>query len=244
MQESVAIIERIRRVNAKVQHVELTVKPPLTGTLPGQSLLVRLNAGWHPYLREQWWPVSFRPNTLVIERPGDVRYEPGSEVSVLGPVGAPFRFRGRVRHVLLLAFDTPPTPLLSMIPMLIASQASVTLVLAGSAITYDTRHLPAEVEVVHGDADLNWPSRVMTIGLVDQIFAVVRPDDESLRFARVWESIQSSRAEIPKNYLFGVYTPVQPCGAGACGACMVRLKQGTALTCMDGPALDLTQVVL
>jgi len=84
----------------------------------------------------------------------------------------------------------------------------------------------------------------MTIGLVDQIFAVVRPDDESLRFARVWESIQSSRAEIPKNYLFGVYNPVQPCGAGACGACMVRLKQGTALTCMDGPALDLTQVVL
>ncbi len=244
MQETVAIIERIRQINTKIQHVELTVKPPLNKALPGQSLLVRVHSGWHPYLREQWWPVSFAPNTLVIERPGDVRYDPGHVVSVLGPVGEPFRFRGRVRHVLLLAFDTPPTLLLSMIPILLNSQASITLVLAGSAITYDTRHLPPEVEVVHGDANLNWPNRVMTIGLVDQIFAVVRPDDESLRFAHVWGAIQTSRAEIPKNYLFGVYNPALPCGAGACQACMIRLKQGTALACTHGPALDLTQVVL
>ena len=245
MHESVANIERVRRVNAKFQHVELAVKAPLTEMSPGQSILVRMNSqAWDPYLREQWWPVDFAPNKLIVERPGHIHYEPGHSIQILGPVGEPFRFRRTMRHVLLVAFDTPPTPLLSIIPLLVANNASVTVVLAGSAITYDTRHLPPEVEVVHGDADLNWPNRVMTVGLVDQVFAVVRADDEILRFARVWEVFSNSRADIPKNYLWGVFNPVLPCGAGACQACVIRMKQGTALVCLDGPALDLSQVLL
>jgi hypothetical protein len=245
MHESPAIIERVRRINAKIQHVELAVQSSLAEMIAGQSLLVRLNSQvWDPYLREQWWPVDFAPGRLIIERPGDVRYEPGREIAALGPVGEPFRFRRTLRHVLLVAYDTPPTILLSIIPMLLAVRSSITLVLAGSAITYETRHLPPEVEVIHGDADLNWPNRVMMVGLVDMVFVVVRPDDEILRMSKVWSVFSASRSEIPRNYLFGVFNPVLPCGAGACGACMIRLRQGTALTCINGPAVDLTRVVL
>lgn len=244
MQETPAIIERVRRINSKIQHVELAVQPPLTELKAGQSILVRLGTGWDPYLREQWWPISITSDKLVVERPGDIHYEPGTQVQALGPIGDWYRFRRTLRHVLLLAFDTMPTPLLSMLPLLLANQTSVTLLLAGSAITYETRHLPAEVEVVHGDADLNWPNRVMMVGLADQVFAVVRPDDEILRFAKIWQVFEASRAEIPKNYLFGVFNPVLPCGAGACQACTIRLRQGTALTCINGPAIDLSQVVL
>jgi hypothetical protein len=53
------------------------------------------------------------------------------------------------------------------------------------------------------------------------------------------------RAEIPSNYLFGVFRPALPCGVGACQACMVRLRGGALpLACADGPALDMTEVIL
>lgn len=243
MQETQALIERVRRVNKDYQHLDLAVEPSLNGMLPGQSILIRLKPLWHPYLREQWWPVSIGKERLVVERPAEIIYEPGQAVSVLGPVGEPFRFRRSLRHVLLLAYDTPPTSLLPMIPLLLANQADVTLVLCGSAADYRTEHLPKEVEVVHGDGDLQWPDRVKVAGFADQVFAVVHPDDEMLRFGKIWRLFNELRANIDKNYLFGVFRPVQPCGAGACQACLIPLKgQVSRLACMDGPALDLALV--
>jgi hypothetical protein len=244
MQQTKALIQRIRRINARYQHVDLGIEEQLSDIKPGQSLLVRQGDSWQPYLREQWWPVRISAQTLVIERPGHFKYEPGEFVSVLGPVGSFFRFRRSLRHVLLLAYDTPPTPLLAMIPLLLANQTNITLVLLGEAAAYQTAHLPAQVEVVHGGADLDWEERVMTVGLADQVFCVVRPDDELRRFGELWRLFNELRNGITKHYLFGVFQAIQPCGAGACQACMVRLKQGTALACIDGPTLDLSQVSL
>ena len=244
MQQTKAIIQRVRRINPKYQHVDLGIEDLLSDIKPGQSLLVRQREDWNPYLREQWWPVRISPQTLVVERPGHIRYEPGDFVSVLGPVGEFFRFRRSLRHVLLMAYDTPPTPLMSMIPMLLANQTSITLALMGDAQTYETTHLPAQVEVIHGGGDLDWEGRVMTIGLADQVFAVVRPDDEIRRFGEVHRMFTELRGDMRKNYLFGVFQGIQPCGAGACHACVIRMKQGTALACMDGPTLDLSQVNL
>ncbi|HLV35171.1 MAG TPA: hypothetical protein VKY59_08670 [Spirillospora sp.] len=244
MQQTQAIIQRVRRINAQYQQVDLGIEEQLSDIKPGQSLLVRRSKDWQPYLREHWWPVRISSHMLVIERPGHIKYEPGDIVSVLGPVGTFFRFRRSLRHVLLIAYDTPPTPLLSMIPLLIANQTSITLVLLGDATAYPTAHLPGQVEIIHGGADLEFDERVMTIGLADQVFAIVRPDDEVRRFGEIWRMVAELRADIRKNYLFGVFQAIQPCGAGACQACMVRLKQGTALVCIDGPTLDLYQVQL
>jgi NAD(P)H-flavin reductase len=244
MRQTQAIIQRIRRVNAQYQHVELGIDESLSDINPGQSLLVRQDDSWQPYLRERWWPVQISPQKVVVERPNNVRYEPGDIVNVLGPVGSFFRFRRSLRHVLLLAYDTPPTPMLSMIPLLTANQTGITLALLGTASAYKTEHLPPEVEVVHGTADLEWENRVMTVGLADQVFATVHPDDEIMRFSKIWHMFSELRANIPKNYLFGVFQPVQPCGIAACYACMIQMKQGTALACTDGPTIDLSMVRL
>ncbi|MBZ0298325.1 MAG: hypothetical protein K8J31_01215 [Anaerolineae bacterium] len=244
MQQTQALIQRVRRINAHFQHVDLGIEEQLGDIKPGQSLLVRQTQDWQPYLREQWWPVRIAPNLVVVERPGHIKYEPGEFISVLGPVGSFFRFRRSLRHVLLIAYDTPPTPLLSMIPLLIANQTSLTLVLLGEAAAYQTDHLAGQVEVIHGGADLEWEHRIMTVGLADQVFAVARPDDEIRRFGDIWRMFAELRADIRKNYLFGVFQSIQPCGAGVCQACMIRLKQGTALTCVEGPTLDLSQVQL
>src|SRR5262249_18730319 len=117
------------------------------------SLLARFSDKWEPYLREQWWPVIYSKDMLTIERPLEIKYQPGQSVNVLGPIGTPYLFRRTLRHVLLIAYDTPPTPLLGMIPMLLGNQTSVTIALLGEGSHYKTEHLPPQVEIVHGDSD-------------------------------------------------------------------------------------------
>lgn len=242
MRESEALIERVTRLNEHYQRIHLTVEDFASDSKPGQSLLARrLPERWEPYLREQWWPVAATPGTLVVERPGSIIYEPGQVVSLLGMVGQPFRYKRTVRHVLLIAYDTPPTPLVMSIGSLQANGVNVTVVLSGEANHYPTHHLHPEVEVIQADEALNWPNRVLTAGWADQVFAVVGQDDEWGRFRKVWDLFKDLRAEVPKTYLFGVFQSVLPCGVGACQACMIALQQHeTALLCADGPAIDMT----
>lgn len=247
MRETQAIIERVSRINAQIQHIELGIDPLFAQIKPGQSLLVRPKDSWEPYLREQWWPVNITNNKLIVERPAGIAYEPGRQiVNVLGPVGQPFRFRKTLRNVLLIAYDSPPTPLLMIIPALLSNSISVTLVLLGSTQRYSTRHLPAEVEVIRGssDTELAWANQVMTIGWADQVFAVVGHKDEQGQFKQLWDLFGKLRNEIPKQYLFGVYQPTLPCGEGACDSCMIRSSEGYHLVCAEGPAFDLASMLL
>jgi Iron-sulfur cluster binding domain of dihydroorotate dehydrogenase B len=246
MKESQAIIERVTRLNEHYQRLHLTVEDFTSDLKPGHSLLARrLPERWDPYLREQWWPVALAKNTIVVERPGSIIYEPGQVVSLLGVVGQPFRYKRTVHNVLLMAHDTAPTPLVMSIGWLQGNGVSVTLVLSGKARLYPTQHLHPEVEIIQADDALNWPNRVLTAGWADQVFAVVPQDDERERFSYIWNIFKAMRAEITKTYLFGVYQSILPCGVGACQACMIPLRHGeAAYICTDGPAIDLTSVML
>lgn len=245
MKETAALIQRVRRVNATHQHIELSVDASLTALKAGQALLYRPDGdGLQPYLRALWFPVALEKEILTVERPLGEKYEPGMLVYLSGLLGKPFRFRRTLRNVLLIAHDTPPTPLLMPVPPLLKSRVSVTLLLLGSAADYGTEHLPPEVEVLKGDADFNWPNRVTTVGWADQVFAAVAPEREWENFARLWQVFRELRAEIPANALFGVFQMPMPCGAGACDACWVKARGGGVLACMEGPALDLTELAL
>jgi hypothetical protein len=244
MRETEAIIERVKQINSEVQHLELAVDPALMAIKPGQTLLARTHDTWDPYLREHWWPVDIGENKIVVERPIGIHYEPGKIVNLLGLVGQPYRFRKNPRNILLIAYDTPPTPLMMTIPWLVSNNVSVTLALSGTASNYATEHLPPQVEVIEGDEDINWQDQVMTVGWADQVFVVVPPDEEMKHFHAVMQRFQELRADIPRNYIFGVFRPILPCGTGACQACNLKMDKGTPLVCLDGPAFDLTQVVL
>lgn len=246
-QETDAIIEVTRRINPDYQHLELSLDTEKLGRIkPGQSLLVRVDpSSFDPYLRQQWWPVGLSGDRIVIERPATETYRPSQVISVFAYAGRPFRFRRTLRNVLLLAHDTPPAPLLMTIPWLLGNNIDVTLVLTGSAVHYDHEHLPERVAVERGDPDdLAWEAQVMTMGWADQVFSVVRQDDEALHFKRVLEHFREHRNDVPQQYLFGVFQSPLPCGAGACYACMVKTRKDNQLVCLDGPAFDLTQVIL
>jgi Iron-sulfur cluster binding domain of dihydroorotate dehydrogenase B len=246
MREAQAIIERTVSLNEHYQHVHLSVQEFDTDFKPGQSILARLESPrWDPYLREQWWPVVIKKDEIVVERPGSIVYEPGQVVSVMGAMGQPFRYKRTLRNVLLIADDTPPTPLIMSIPFLLGSSVSVTLVLAGNANDYPTNRLPPEVEVIKADSELAWANQVMTIGWADQVFVVVKPDDEMRRMQRIWSIFKKLRAGIDRSYIFGVMQPALPCGVGACAACQLLLREGEVFTvCTQGPAIDMTTLKL
>lgn len=255
MKQTQAIVERVRRVNTAYQHIEVAIDESMGRIKPGHSLLaLEAESGWHPYLRERWWPVGLNDGKLVIERPVAREYEPGQVIDVIGLIGQPYRFRRTLRNVLLVAYDTPPTPLLLTIPWLLGNQISVTLVLVGTARDYDTQHIAQEVEIVRSEDDdlddytdaarFTWPEQVMTLGWADQVFVTVNRQNEMGYFTAVVQRFRDLRKDMPQNYLFGVFLPLVPCGTGACFACTLAMRKGTQLACTDGPALDLTQVVL
>jgi NAD(P)H-flavin reductase len=246
IKETHAVVERIRRINETHQQLDLGLgsDSSLMQIKAGQSVLARLGDGWDPYLREQWWPVGVANGVLTVERPAESIYEPGQVINLIGAIGQPFRFRRTLRNVLLIVYETEPAPLILMIHALLANRISVTLILLGTASVYTTAHLPAEVEVITGDTEMSWPNRVTTVGWADQVFVVTPQADEIGHFRRIWDLFTQLRAEIPQSYLFGVFRPLLPCGLGACSACMLRIRGNSALACTQGPAFDLTQVLL
>lgn len=252
MNDSTATIQRLRRLSATHQQLELTTDDPALHALrAGQTLLARLidpdtaqgTMTWHPYLREQWWSLGYTHDVLVVEQRFSHRYQPGQLVQVMGPVGKPFRFRPHVGNVLLLAYDSDPVPLMVMINQLLHNRVSVTLVLLGTAQNYATEHLPPEVEIIRSDT-LSWPDMAVTLTWADQIFAVVARDDELQHFREVKQAIEQHQITLPAQYLFGVFQMAQPCGVGACGACLLRVKRDLVPICTQGPAFDLTRVDL
>lgn len=252
MNESRARIERIRRINKRSMYLEIAVEDKQIKQIkPGEALLVRfveedtLIETWSPYLREQWWVAGVTAEgLLLIERPFSHHYRPQQVLSVLAPLGQAYRFRKTLRNVLLIAYDSLPIPLTIMLSQLLHNRISVTLVLLGSARDYETTHLSPEIEVIRGEETFAWQEQVMTLGWADMIFAVVSQDDELAHFAEIFRVLKEKRNEIPPHYVFGVFQQALPCGVGACGACLVRVKNELMPICTAGPAFDLTEVKL
>ena len=129
-----------------------------------------------------------------------------------------------------------------------ARKASITLVLLGTAADYDARAFDPRVEVSRGtpreDDPRHWPGQVLSVGWADQVFITTAAAGQRARFAAWLRRFGELRNGVPPNYLWGIFTPPWPCGAGACGACDISTRDGVKYTCRQGPALDLTRCKL
>lgn len=239
MRETEAIIERVWRIAPDVQRLELRTDEALRHLEAGQSLL----AAGSSYLREQWLPVEVGQNTLTVERPMTSTYAPGQTVSLLGPVGNKFPWNHQKR-LLLIAYDTYPTPLLMLAHKALRQNAAVAFILLGKARDYPVAGMPAAVEVIPGHDTAVWPDRDATLLWADQIFAVANDAFSQEHFSELFQMTKNLKMNLPMNTFYGVMTPLQPCGTGACMACMIRGKTSNKLVCVDGPAFDLTEIFL
>lgn len=244
MRETQAIIERVRRLGSNWQHLDLAVEPELAYIQPGQVMLTRLGDSWSPYLREQWIPLGFNEEegVLVVERPLTQQYNPGDEVSLLGPVGSPFMLKPAVRNLLLIAFDHPPTRLMSLVLQAIRQNMSVVLVLTASAQNYPLTNLPTAVEVITTPNETEWTNQEDTLRWADQIYAVTAPAFCEEYYSRLWKVTKEVRRAVPESFLQGIHPHPLPCGTGACLACLVRRKGADHLACVQGPCFDLSHM--
>ena len=244
MRETQALIERVRRISPEWQQLDLAIEPELAHIEPGQTLLARIDSDWDPYLREQWIPLGFSPDegVLVVERPLVRHYVPGDVVSLLGPVGSPFEVKNGINNLLLVAFDYPPTRLLSLMLQAVSEGLSVVLVLAGQAQEYPLSMLPPAVEVIRSDDPWAWADQARTINWAEQVFAVTSPLHCDKRYQKLWQQAVEIRRALPESFLQGIYPLPLPCGTGACLACLVRRKGADHLACIQGPAFDLAKM--
>ncbi|MBN2304658.1 MAG: hypothetical protein JXQ72_09290 [Anaerolineae bacterium] len=244
MRETRAIIERVRRVSADIQQLELSVDAALAQFQPGQSVFAWPvdNPGWHPYLREQWIPVAVRAGHMTVEFPPGLSYRPGQVLSLLSPVGRPIPLRANVRHMLLIA-HTMPTTVILLARTLIAGGAAVTLVLHADAARYPLELLPPEVEILRGDTDWKWPDQVETLNWADQVIALAPPLAQEQVYGALYDQLYQLRHQlIPDGYVSGLFYQRLACGVGACTACQIPAPKGTILACTDGPAVDLKRL--
>jgi dihydroorotate dehydrogenase electron transfer subunit len=243
MQEKQAIIERVRRVSAGIQRLDIAVEKAHRGVAAGQFFLARRTESLDPYLREPWLPIHVERSTITVEQPASQSFSPGQVISLIGPLGKPVPLRDSCRTLLLIAHEATPAALLLLAETALAKGAAVTLVLLGASRRYPLEALPQEVEVLRGDAHSgNWPNQAQTLTWADQIVAAAPPPYDVPFYTQLREEIRRSRVEIPAAYVWGLFHLPMPCGVGACQACLVRCTGGEVFACLDGPAFDLTQL--
>ena len=241
--EKQAIIERIRRVSASIQRLDIAVDKAHRGISAGQLFLVRAVESLDPYLREPWTPLHVERTSVTVERPAGILYTPGQAISMIGPIGKPIPLGERTRTLLLIAYESTPAALLLLAETAFSKGIAVTLVLIGAARYYPLDALPQDLEIIRGDLhDFAWPNQAQTISWADQIVAVAPPYADNSIYRKLIDSARTTRVEIAAGYSYGLFQPPMPCGVGACSTCLIRVKGGEMLACLDGPALDLTLI--
>jgi hypothetical protein len=246
MRDTQVIIERVRRLSADLQQLDLAIDRTLAQIRPGQSLFASPleTNGWNPYLREQWIPVDLQPGRLTVEIPTGRVYMPGQVASVLAPIGEPIPFRANLQHMLMIAEDALPTPFVQIARNLLGGGVSVTLVLGGKATRYPLELLSPEIEILRSDTDWKWPEQVETLHWADQVLVLAPGYLQAEVYRRLYDTITQLRQHaIPDDYVCGLYYPRLACGTGACQACEVPSRKDTLLACVDGPAIDLKKVL-
>jgi dihydroorotate dehydrogenase electron transfer subunit len=239
MHEAQAIIERVRRVSASVQRLDIAVDRPHRSVKPGQLFLARATASLDPYLREPWIPVQRSDSHVIVERPLGSSYVAGQVINLLGPIGKPIPLRETARTVLLVANEATPASLLFLAETVLAVGAAVTLALIGAALHYPLEALPEEIEVIRGGDRGQWPNQPETLRWADQIFVVAPPPFDIPYYAQLLQVLRETRVEVPPQHVFGLFQPPMPCGVGACQACLVRRGGEEVAACLEGPAFDL-----
>src|ERR1044071_3670342 len=136
MHQAQAIIERVRRVSATIQRIDVAVDKPHQNPSAGQFFLARVTESLDPYLREPGIPGHCEGSSVIIERSAMESFAPGDVVNLLGPIGKPIPLRENARTLLLIAYEASPVSLLLLAETALKKGQGVLLALLGAALHY------------------------------------------------------------------------------------------------------------
>jgi dihydroorotate dehydrogenase electron transfer subunit len=145
------------------------------------------------------------------------------------------------RKVGLVAFDTSPARLKSLIQPALKQDAAVVLVCDSNPDS-----LPDEVEVqpmsVLGEV-VDWAD-YLALDVTREHLNEIRDRLEKLNHFTAEKARIATEGSGRKEAQILIHTPI-PCGGLAeCGVCAVTLKSGWKLACKDGPVFDWREITL
>lgn len=169
------------------------------------------------------------PGGFLIAPPIPQSWQPGTTLSLRGPLGKGFSLPDSARHVVLVALAETSTRLKPLLVEALEQDASVVLV-----SDLEIHDLPSEVEI----------QPVSALAEVTQWADYLAMDMtcESLSGLREMLGL-NGQAKLKCEAQVLVFMPM-PCGGmGECGVCAVTVRRGWKMSCQDGPVFDLKELI-
>ncbi len=215
---------------------------------PGQFVMLRCSYTWDPLLRRALSIHRIQPQT------GDVallyggggagteflrRRLAGDTVNVLGPLGNGYTTHPATRNLLLIGVSWGLSPLIALAEQAVNADRAVTL-LAGAptaAQVVPGELVPPQVELVVATEDGSLGAKGLVTelagqywGWADQVYAcgpMAFYKGLSEATARLW----------PRKTVQVLADMPMACGVGACFGCTLETRRGLVVTCREGPAV-------
>ena len=193
---------------------------------PGQYLLA--GDGSDSPLPVPLFHTDFAPQGFIAAAPTPDSWNPGTELSLRGPLGRGFDLPFSARKVGLIAFDVSPARLRGLIQPALKQGAAVVIVCKSSP-----DNLPDAVEVHPLSALID------IIEWADYLaFDVTRENLNQLKehLGNLNQVAAGKKSQI-------LVRTAMPCGGVAeCGICAVSSRSGWKLVCRDGPVFDWMEI--
>ena len=169
------------------------------------------------------------PGGFIITPPIPWTWQPGTTLSLRGPLGRGFSLPGSARRVTLVALGETSARLKPLLADALEQDAAVVLV-----SDLDVPDLPSEVEIQ--------PVSALTEVAQWADYLAIDVPRESLPGLREMLGPNGQvRVKLEAQAL--VLAPM-PCGGmGECGVCAVTTRRGWKMNCKDGPVFDLNDLI-
>ena len=231
------VVRAVERVAEGLCLLELVVAPRVAqGSTAGRYAMVAVGEGTDPFLpRPMWvWRAGDSSVSLLVRGVGPgtgwlASRRPGDRVRFSGPLGAQLQLPPRTSR-LLLSGDLPGLNcLLALADEALRGGGEVALVMRGEGEQVPPQVLPPDVELLPAldEGVLRW---------ADALYAVGAPEV----VAEAAGVVRAARSQTPA---FGIPHAPLACGVGACYGCVVETRKGPRLSCVDGPAFPLRELV-
>lgn len=200
--------------------------PPEMVPAPGQYLLAAERGAIQttPLFLAGTWKQGFQA-----AKPQQVRWQPGTDLSLFGPLGNGFHLPGDVQRLAMLEMGNSNSCLLPIMKLLHYPGARVTLF--SNAPMAD---LPPEMEAYpmqDFQDSLDWADYFIVDVPLEKVDSLIECFPQS-----VHQSV-----DIRGQVL--VQSKMPCCGLGKCGVCSIKVKRAWKLVCEDGPVFNLSGVL-
>ena len=193
---------------------------------PGQYLLAAEHGAIQgtPLFLSGTWKQGF-----VAPKPYPSSWQPGTQLTLFGPLGNGFQLPGDVQRLALVALGNSVSRLLPLLDRMKGENS-------GSTIFSDLlfSDLPPVLEAYPIESlpeSITWADFIVVDCPLDRL------EDMATLFYKSTHEPETLRGQIL------IDTNIPCCGIGKCGVCAVKINRSWKLACEDGPVFDLSGVL-